>query len=647
MIKIATSTEYRLPGVYSNEGTGPRLSVTVGGNATVAFVGEAVGSRAATQNMTLVDLEQVALVNNGVVTDSYDVRGNYTGINYVLNRDYIALQQADGETSIQRSLTTLPVAKTDVTGKKFTYYTAQPTFNILTDDDGNPISGHVIRGTVVVTGVADIAEGVDYEINYLTNEFIVKAVDTPKIVNGTELTFAYSYTQAEPVELRGEATYSLQSKYIARNGMTDEDGERTCIIVSCKQGEDFDYGDTPGAADGYIEGIDFVIDYDNNRIQRTASSRIPSFSEETLNYFYVSYAYCAIRSGESVNVSYRYRESSYYDAKFFGSYNELAKQYGNPWDTATGALVSPISMAAYIASRNGMSYCYAVAVETTVGIDGGVGTTLSAWDDALDKLTMIDGIDIVVPVSGDQEVWNRCREHIVKMKENQDERVAILGADGTETPYTSEQMIAFANGLSDEDLWLVSPSTFRFRNPITSIIETVPGYYAAAAIAGYNSTVPQYTPLTRKVISGLYAAAEYNTKMVKQNQCGNGLMYIDEQDASLRILHGRTTSTTSIIEQETNIVLTKHYIVKRARSAFSSGFIGSVITPDTLLEINAAIVNMLNSLYSASYISGYDGVSVEQDEVNQTQVNISFQYRPTYSLNYINIEFSIDSTVTV
>jgi hypothetical protein len=39
-------------------------------------------------------------------------------------------------------------------------------------------------------------------------------------------------------------------------------------------------------------------------------------------------------------------------------------------------------------------------------------------------------------------------------------------------------------------------------------------------------------------------------------------------------------------------------------------------------------------------------ISVEQDDVVQTQINVSFEYRPSYSLNYIEITFSVDATTS-
>lgn len=637
---MAISTEYRMPGVYSNEVSGPRLNLTSGGNAVVAFIGPAVGYRSASQQAVLNGTDEVPLGNTGVIADSYAVTGRSSGTRYSLGEDFAAVQDADGTTSISRLIKKLSTATETVDGKKFTYYVAQPTFNILVDDNGDPIDGYVIKGTVSIPGYT---EGVDYAIDYHSNIFMARSGG--KLENAVELAISYKWTTAEPVELMGEASYTLDHRFVSKDAMNGSDGAYTMKLVSAKVGDN-EYGDTPGASNGYIEGVDYVIDYDTGRLTRTASSRIPSFSDEQENYMYAEFGYCAIKSGETVVIDYKYSDPSYNKAKFFSSYNEMASVYGNPWNERTGEVQSEVSMAAYIASRNGMSSFYGVAVKPVV-VDGSAPTyPISSWEAAFDELTIVDGIDIIVPVSGDQAIWDMCREHIAKMKENQDERVAIVGADGSSEIVPSDTMIAMAQSLNDDDIWMVGPSSFRFRNPITAVVSPVGGQYAAAAVAGVCSTQPQYVPLTQKSVTGFYSANEYETKVIKKNELANGVMYIDEVSGGLRVLHGRTTSTASIVEQEANIVLTKYYIIKTMRRAFANGYIGSIITDSTLLGIKSAANSILCNLRDNNYIAAFSGLVVSVDEMNQTQVNVSFEYQPVYSMNYIDITFSVDATTT-
>lgn len=633
------STEYRLPGVYSNETTGQMLGATVGGNATVALVGPALGYLTASQRMSLSGSTPVALDNAGVIVNDYSpiVRNRNNGTVYEANGDYVVSTAASGVTSIARNIRQLSVTSTEVSGLQFVFSVAEPSFSIKSDAV-TAAGGYVIKGTVVVTGnkSAVYVEGTDYVIDYYNGTLLVKA-GTTNITNGETLTVAYSWTTAEPIELVGETSAALAHRYISENGL----GETSATIVSCTYG-DYTFGDTPGVeSGGYLEGTDFVVDYDTGKIARIAGSRIPSYSESTGNLMYVAFGYCGIKPSDILVVEYRYIDATYNSARYFANYNEFAAYFGNGWDE-NGNIVSPLTVAAYLATRNGMSDCYGVAVQG-VSVEGGSMTyPLESWSSAFDALAVIDGIDIIVPLSGDRAVWALLQNHIETMKENEDERVAIVGAEGT---LSADTMIALAQGLNDEDMWLISPSTFRARNIVTGVTEVIPAYYVAAGVAGYNSSVPQYMPLTHKNISGLYSANEYNAKLVKRNECANGLMYIDEVNGSMRILHGRTTSTESIVKQESNIVLTKYYIIKTMRRRFANGYIGSIITDDTLISVKSAAHSTLCNLRDANFLQGFSNVSVEVDSQNPTQVNISFSYLPTYSMNYIEISFSINSNV--
>lgn len=645
---MAISSEYRLPGVYTTEIVGPRLSTTQTSAPIVAFVGPSIGYRSASQRITFTGTEEVSLDNTGVVADSYIVTGATSGERYVLNRDYDAVQDANGSTALKRRLTSLSTTKTSVSAQDHTFYSAQPTFIIK-----DPAEGHVIKGSVTVKtkdGSKTFVEGTDYSIDYYDNEFSV--VVGTSIDNATELTLSYDWTTAEPIELTGEGAFTLTNRYIQRDGLTSGNSTITATIVCCtytdSEGQKHNYGETPGLDSGtYIEGVDYMVDYDTGRIARTATSRIPSFDESIGNIMYAAFAYCRIKENDPVIASYRYIDEAYSKPHWYDSYNDVQTQYGAPWNDQTGARQSDLSAAVYIATQNGLGGCYCVSVPG-VQTDTGIQYPLDSWRTALEDLTVVQNIDIVVPLSGDVSVWQLAKTHSISMRENEEERVIIAGADGTETPVDATSMVSLAHQMSAEYFWVVSPSTFLFRNPISNIVEKAPGWFAAAAVAGFENSVPQYTSLTHKTLNGFYGAAELNKTSTKRNECANGLMYIDETaTGQMRILHGRTTDLTSIITQESNIVLTKYYILRTLRTMFSNGYIGNVITPGTLLNVKAAAQSTLSNMVASNYINSFTGLNVAQDSSNPTQVNIEFEYVPVYSINYIQISFSVDAMSTL
>lgn len=638
-------TDYVLPGIYTEEVEGPQLNTVMGGNAVVAFVGPAIGYRTATQQVTLDNVTAVQLNNSGVIDDSYTVTGSTSGTQFVNGVDYTITQGADQKASIARNLTTTSTEKQTVSNKQYTYYSAVSSFSILYDAENQPINGYLIAGTVEVKDSAETeyTEGTDYEINYNTGMFYAKVGG--RLENGTQLSISFDWTTAEPIQLVGEASYTLAHPYVSKAA----DGTTSTVKIVSSATDGHAYGDTPdgtgsGSVEGgYIEGVDFVVDYQTGRIARTASSRIPAFDDSKGNYFYCAYSYCGIKSGDRVIVSYNYKGEDYTTAKYFESYNACIDTYGVPWDAA-GNIQSPLSLAIYIASLCGLGDFYACACESTV-YDGSAPTyTLQSFEQAFDELTKVTGIDIVVPVDGSQEVWNAAQSHVRAMKENADERIAFLGADGTEGTISSDQMISYAQGIASEDCVLVSPSTFQFRNRITSVVEPIAGFYGAAAIAGLASSLPQYTPLTHKTVLGLYGPNESYTTTIKSNQVNNGLLYIDQMNSQMTVIQGITTSTSSVIKRELNIQLCKLYIIKSLRRAFQTGFIGSVASAQVLLDIKSSADTLLSQMQNAGYLSEYTDPSVEQDTTDPTQINISLGYTPMYGINRIYISFSINST---
>ena len=639
-----TST-YRLPGVYSKESFGTRLGNNATGNAVVAFVGTALGYLTASEQVTLNGTTGVALANANIIDGSYSVKSRANGRVYTNGTDYAVTVSGTNVSTISRHINELKEYNASVTGTatgalSYNFTVASPTFSLL-DIPSTPVDGYVIKGTLTISkGGNALTEGTDYVVDYFKGVVSAKSTSTNLNENCT-LAIQYSWTKFEPIQLIGESATSLEHSFISNKGL----GNYTAQIVSCTYGTET-FGNRPGLSGDteYVEGVDYVVDYATGRIARTAGSRIPSYSDVTGNLMYINYGWCGIKSGETVVVTYHYNSNDYNNAHWFDTYNQFAAYFGNAWNDE-GEISSPLSMAAYLATRNGMQGCYGVAVGSNTTNGANMMVSLADWEEAFEALEVVQGIDIIVPLSGDTAIWSLAQEHIVTMQAEEDERVAICGADGTADVISASTMIGYATGLNDEDMWLVSPSTFRMLNPVTSEVTVVPAYYMAAAVAGYNASVPQYMPLTAKNPSGFYSANEYNTKSTKTNECANGLMYVDEVGGNMRILHGLTTNASNIIGRESNIVLTKYYIIKQMRRLFANGYIGSIITDQTLLSIKGAAHALLTDLRDANYLTSFVGPTVEQDSINPTQVNVSFSYRPTYSLNYIEITFTIDASV--
>ena len=145
------SSEYRLPGVYTTETTGPRLSTQAGGNAVVAFVGPSLGKRTASQRVVMKGTEWAEVLNGGVVEGSFRAVSASTGLELVEGVDFEVQVDVDGNAKVRRLLTQLNVgdAESGVVVER-TFYSAQPTFSLLEDQEtGLAEDAYVIVGTTL------------------------------------------------------------------------------------------------------------------------------------------------------------------------------------------------------------------------------------------------------------------------------------------------------------------------------------------------------------------------------------------------------------------------------------------------------------------------------------------------------------------
>jgi hypothetical protein len=277
-----------------------------------------------------------------------------------------------------------------------------------------------------------------------------------------------------------------------------------------------------------------------------------------------------------------------------------------------------------------------------VAVEGDDNPTTEDFEDAIAKLLTIEDIDIIIPVSGEQAVHELVITHIAACVANQMERRAIFGTDGVDDPLTSTEAIAMASAYENERTMLLSPSSIQYFNALSNSIEELPSYYVAAALAGVAASYEAYIPLTMKQIYGFYGVNEYKSKAVKMNEMRNGLALFDVFHGVFRMLHGKTTDTSSIVTSEWSVSFAKDRMMQSLRDAFSTNIIGTPITADTPYMVKSMTIGVLERLKVNSYINDYGDVKVRQNTTDPTLIEVKYAYKPTYPLNYIYIQFSVD-----
>lgn len=339
-----------------------------------------------------------------------------------------------------------------------------------------------------------------------------------------------------------------------------------------------------------------------------------------------------IPSGAYVTVTYNYTPPEYYNTYGFTSYDEVREHYGDPFDS-TGAVKSPISLAAFLAFQNG------AAQVVTAGING---TALANWTTAIDKLVDRPEVNVVVPVTGDTAVHDTVKTHITQMGILNSFRLGIVGRDGSITTVTPTQLTTQAAGYSNDHMVVVGPARFNFYNGRASL--ALGGQYAAAAVAGALASRDVHIPLTHKTITGFWQIPDQvRAADMLALQRGGVLTLFQRRTGEIIVKHGLTTKMTNDYTREISVVAAKDRMRRLVQETLEfSGLIGGVITDTTGEDIIGTVTAALETARAARLIFGYSGMEAQQLTTSPTAFRVKYQYRPSLPLNYIAVQFALD-----
>jgi hypothetical protein len=345
-----------------------------------------------------------------------------------------------------------------------------------------------------------------------------------------------------------------------------------------------------------------------------------------------------IPDGGQVIVSYNYTNVGYHEPQLFADFQSLANAYGQPFNSTTGAVNSPLSFAALLAFQNGASEIIAVAAAS--GSDTDLETAL----------LQLEGEDasLVTVVSGSSSVHSALENHVDTMNARGLYRLGIIGNDGTATTYSASDMQAQANAFNNDSIVMVSPATFILQNPSDpNKSYNVGGQYVAAAIAGMFAARDVQYPLTRKTVAGFQGIFDKRTPTQQVQDSQAGLMEIVQVGGSLgplQIRHGVTTAADSIATAEASVVRAKHEMARRLKTALDGAIVGTIIPiGEVSMVVSSMVSAVLEQLKSEQALQGYADVQATLVPNNPTACTVSFTYLPTFPMNNINVSFTIDT----
>lgn len=175
---------------------------------------------------------------------------------------------------------------------------------------------------------------------------------------------------------------------------------------------------------------------------------------------------------------------------------------------------------------------------------------------------------------------------------------------------------------------------------------TLPGYFAAAAVAGLQASLAPQEPLTRKQVYGFTSVADQDTSSnIFKMQSKGVLVIFQDRLGRLIIKHGLTTDMSNVYTREISIVTASDRLSDFIVDTLDSGsLVGSAMTSDTPNMVMAAVSSALENAVVQGLIFDYADVLYRIPSDNVTLIEVRFSYKPSLPLNYIHVLFAIDTT---
>lgn len=361
----------------------------------------------------------------------------------------------------------------------------------------------------------------------------------------------------------------------------------------------------------------------------------------------------ALPVNTTILVAYRYANANYFAVNTYNDFASLIAVYGTPFNPTTGAIQSPLSLAAQIAFENGANTLYTVALS-------GLGSLSDQYRDAYTLTETVNAIDITVPVFAESAITDntdlasyitRLNAHLQNCEADGFPRVGIMGVGSNFSNSVTPDTIA--ESFNYKRVVFVWPKSFLYYNNLTNTTITIGGSYLAAACAGILCNNPVNQGLTRRQVrsfSGLtLASAQASTVSNKNTWSAAGVAVAEVNRLNqLVIRHGTTTDPSAVTKRELSIVRCQDALFNLVQQSLDqAGLIGSPITEDTPLTVKSIITGALETSVSTDTIQSYSNLSVRQQALpngDPTVIECLFSYQPTYPLNYITVVLTLDLT---
>lgn len=402
----------------------------------------------------------------------------------------------------------------------------------------------------------------------------------------------------------------------------------------------------PGTATGEVESV-------------TSIGSLPSLADYKVNVDYTISDNVITWIGSanpSTGVVYyitfkKVKGATFFEPTLFNSINDVRAQNGNEIE---GGVISELTIAASLAFAGGASQVMCVQPESA---------SLADQKAAIDKLETEEIYCMVAPGFTTTDIQSYMYSHVERMnspmikKERNAFYSALTIADNVaaikaqaEGFASKNAVVCMSNASSSVGITLT--------DGISNVDQTVilPTGYIGAVVAGImcNPNFDEAEPITEKQLSGISTLPGTKLKETELNDlAGSGVLIAYNDGGIFKVRHALTTDTSSINNVELEIWNIRATAKKQLRASLKF-YIGKKFIP---LEIQAnmiaSIVSFCEQKVSAGIFApgvtdagvaidkGYRNIIVTQDSQDPRKLNVHFEFRPVYTLVYVDVDFSM------
>jgi hypothetical protein len=168
--------------------------------------------------------------------------------------------------------------------------------------------------------------------------------------------------------------------------------------------------------------------------------------------------------------------------------------------------------------------------------------------------------------------------------------------------------------------------------------------YIAAAIGGIvcNPRTTSGEPISGKTIGLISNLTDYYTRTQKNQMASLGMIIVDNINGTGKIRHALSTNMATAITSELKITRIKDVVSKTIRTNLEAAYINTRnVGSETLASIKSSVTLLLSGFLATKDITAFQNLNVVSQPGDPRQINVSFEFKPTFDINFILVNMSV------